>query len=387
MGSRRLARRRALGVSACAAVLVLAGCTSAGSTPSISGKTLTIYISDPASLASDQQAQDVVRAEQLAYRQLRSQVTAYRVSLAEPLRAQKISSNARAAIQDSHAIAYLGEIVPGTSADSVGITNAQDVLQVSPTDNAAELTRTVAGVPGSPGRYYESLSTYGQTFARMVPSSLREARALIAEMRSLGVRTLAVAGDGSDYGKALRAAVLAAARSASIAPASSPAGADAVLYAGSSRSAAAAALSSAAAANPTSKLFVASALADDAFVASLSPAAQRALYASAPGFPPAGLTASGQAFVSSFRAAFGHSPAPQAIFGYAAMQAVLRVLAELGATANNRSSVVSRFLKHSFAGSVLGPYSIDRHGDTSLDTFAIERVRRGRLAAIKTVQG
>ncbi len=74
----------------------------------------------------------------------------------------KLSDNARAAIIDSSSIAYLGEVAPGTSDQTVGITNALALLQVSPTDNALELSAHTPAVSGSPHSYYEQWGTYGQ---------------------------------------------------------------------------------------------------------------------------------------------------------------------------------------------------------------------------------
>lgn len=390
MGSHWLALRRVLtGCAAVGAVLLLsgAGCTTTASSPTISGKALTIYISDPASLASDQAAQDVVRAEQLAYQQLHSSVTAFQLSLAQPLTADKISSNGRAAIEDSHAIAYLGEVVPGTSADSIGITNSQDLLQVSPTDGAVALTQKSAAVTGSPNHYYESFSNYGHTFARLVPTTSHEATALVAEMAALGVRAVHIESDGSDYGRALASAI--AAKQAGVSSAASAATADGIVYAGTSASAAASALNRDVSANPKLKLFVPSALALDgaAFVQTLSPAAQKALYATAPGVLPASLSPAARTFVSTFRSGYGHDPSAEAIFGYAAMQAVLHVLARAGSQAGNRGTVVSDFMKLSYADSVIGSYSIDRQGDTNSTAFVVERPRSGALVPVKAVQG
>jgi ABC-type branched-subunit amino acid transport system substrate-binding protein len=327
----------------------------------------------------------VVRAERLAFSQRRSEVSAFQVTLAPPLTAAKISANARAAIEDSHSIAYLGELVPGTSSDSIGITNAQDLLQVSPTDTAAALTRKAAAVAGSPSRYYESFGTYGQTFARVVPSTQREAVALLGEMRGLGVKALQVQSDGSDYGRTLSSEITAAESGQSIAAASSASSADAVLYAGSSRAQALSALNAAAAANPRVKLFVASALADPAFVLGLDSAAQRRLYASTPGLAAPGVAAA--RFVAEFRSAYRHSPAPQAIFGYCAMQIVLDALRTAGAKANDRSTVVGNVAAHTFADTVLGSVSIDRYGDSSFAGFVIEHVKAGKLVTVKALQG
>jgi branched-chain amino acid transport system substrate-binding protein len=385
VGSRLVARGRPLAGWACAALLAagVAGCTAAGSSgPSITGKTLTIYLSAPASLASDPQAQDVVDAEKLAFQQLQGQVTAYKVRLAV-LTHNKISDNARQAIGDTgSAIAYLGEVLPGASADSIGITNAQGLLQVSPTDTFAALTQKTPAVANSPTRYYESLSTYNRTFARVVPTTALEAKALVAQMQALGVKSLYVAGDGSEYGRTVALEVRNAA-SPGITVAASQAGAGAVLFAGSSLSDATRVFDQAAASDPKVKLLGPSALDDDAFVGGLSPAAQRNLYVSAPGLLPKQLAASGGSFVSSFKTAYGHAPAAEAVFGYEAMSAVLAVLHQAGTSVNNRKTVVQDFLAIRNRPSPLGTYSINQNGDTSIGPFVIERVKASTLVPFK----
>ncbi len=193
-------------------------------------------------------------------------------------------------------------------------------------------------MPGSPDLYYESLKSYHRTFARVVPTTALEARALVALMQSLGVSRLAPLSDGSDYGKALALEVKDAAGSG-ISVTSSQAGAGAVFFAGSSSHAAASAFDQAVTGNPGVKLFAPSALATQSFVSALTPAAQRALYVSEPGFYK-DLPAAGQKFQSDFQATYGHAPAPQAIFGYEAMASVLAVLREAGSAANDRATVI-----------------------------------------------
>lgn len=377
-------RGRGLLLVACAALIAgLAGCTSTASTSvTVTGKTLTIYASLPPATASDPRASDVYDAERLALKQSGSQLGGFTIAF-KPAEGREVSDNARTAIQDTSAIAYLGEIDPGASTDTVGITNDVDLLQVSPTDTAVALTQATAAVPGAPKLYYEQQSTYGRTFARVVPTTALEARALVAEMQSLHIRSLYVADDGSDYGKAIAQEVTSAAGSA-IAAASSPTSADAVFYAGASAPAAARAFNQAAAGNPAVKLFAPSALATDAFVTALSPGAQRALYVSAPGFYK-NLNPAGQKFQSDFQATFGHAPAPEAIFGYEAMDSVLWVLKNAGSGAGNRTTVIHDYLSLKNRQSVLGTYSMDSSGDTSLDAFTLSRVQAGRLVPFKAL--
>ena len=203
--------RRGPLLSVCAFAALTAGvgsCSStANSSVTASGTQLTIYVAAP---AGNPASPDILDAEHLAFQQFQQQTGGKFGTFTVKLTtadASKISDNARTAIEDSSAIAYLGELTPGASEDSVGITNSQDLLQVSPADTALELTRSTAAVPGAPKDYYESEGTYGYTFARVVPNSAQEARAQIAEMSTLGVRKLYVTDDGSAYGAAIALAV------------------------------------------------------------------------------------------------------------------------------------------------------------------------------------
>ena len=404
MASGLLARSRVLSACLCLAGALGAGAGGCGASGSnavtVTGQRLTVYLSAPSDLAGDPQAQDVIDAELLAFHSsvhpscetsshAPVSIGSFRVYLV-CLTGNKISSNARQAIIDSEAVAYLGEVVPGTSADSIGITNAQDLLQVSPTDTAIELTQSTPAISNAPARYYESKSTYGQTFARVVPSGKAEASAVVAEMKQLGVTSLNVQSDGSEYGRVLADAVKTAFGSST---SSSQA---AIFYAGTpvvdssghpNYTAATKALDNAAAANPTGKLFVSSGLDDDAFVSGLTPQAQKDLYVSSPGFAPSSLTTAGQTFVTNFTSAFGHAPSSQAIFGYAAMEAVLGALRTAGSGAGNRTTVVKALIgaKH-LPSSVLGTISISSGGDVTIASttgasspFVFLRVANGKL--------
>jgi branched-chain amino acid transport system substrate-binding protein len=361
-----------------ALALALAGCAAqSNSAVTVSGKTLTIYASRPPGGSGGQTAADVLDAEQLALQHAGTTVGKYTVKLVT-LTGKEISDNARTAVQHSSAIAYLGEIEPGTSQDSVQITNELGLLEVSPTDTAAYLTEAVPEVSGSPTTFYPSRSTFHQTFARVVPTSAQEAKAIAAEMHSLGATKLYVADDGTPYGVTMAAEVRAVATKQGLSLVSGAASADAVFYGGNNAAAATKALDQAATASSAAKLFAPSALYADSFVAGLSAAAQKNLYVSAPGFTSSTLSPAGQQFVTAFRAAYHHAPVPQAIFGYEAMSAVLAVLRQAGTGAGSRATVVNDFLTLRNRQSALGTYSISS-GDTSLAPFVFGHPRGGRL--------
>jgi branched-chain amino acid transport system substrate-binding protein len=324
-----------------------AGCTSrSNTTASVSGKALSVYSSVPrTSLGTD-----LYEAEQLALGS--GQVGGFTVALKRlPESSTKdITNNARAAIKDTHTIAYLGETVPGSTEDgSVEITNEAGILQVSPTDNALELTQSTPVVPGAPSTFYPDLKTFSYTFARVVPRAAVEAKAQVDEMRALGVKKLWIEDDGSHYGKAIARAVHDAVGGRSITvvgtgPTSSAGGADALFLGAKDPTAAAATLNTL----PSNlKLFVPSALYDPAFATALTPTA----YVSVPG-------ALHSTFDAQFKATYHRPPAIQAIFGYMAMSALLADLRQQGSSANKLSSVINGFRSLSNQQSALGVYSI-----------------------------
>jgi hypothetical protein len=380
------ARGRAALTIACGGVtaIVLAGCGAASgnnNAATVSGSTLAIVASEPPGSSGGQVATDVLHAEQLAFAQSGGKVGSFQLRFVLAHGAE-VSADARTAISDKTAVTYIGEIAPGSSGVSLEITNELGMRQVSPTDTAAYLTHTAPGVKGAPGHFYPASSTYGKTFGRVVPTTIAEASATVARMQAEKLTSIDVEHDGSDYGISVAGELSADARRAGITVSggSATSAAKAVFYAGLPGAAATHALDAAASAAPGAKLFAPSALYDDAFVSGLSTAAQQALTVSAPGIPNSSLDAVGRSFVSDFTQRYGHQPAPQAIFGYEAMRAVIATLQKAGAHANARTAVVTDFrsLTRSAGQSALGAYTL-RGGDTSIGPFVFARVSNGTL--------
>jgi len=397
-------RNRALAAAvsvALAAVLAACGAT-APTTTTISGTTVTIYSSLPLQGPEGAEANDVLDAERLALQQSGSKVGRYTIDFVSLSDANSmgwspklIAANARTVIQRNNAIAYIGEIDPNASAESIPITNADQLLQVSPYDTAIGLTQSTPAISGSPNVYYQSFSSYGRTFGRVVPSDAYQAKAQLQEMKSLGVKKLFVAEDGGAYGDAIAHAIeedasgygisatVPAGSSAGLSEKISASGADALFYGGVTSPAADQLFDAAIASDPHLKLFGPGALYTSSFASVLSPAAQGATYLSEPGLTNGELPPAGRAFLAAFKAAYHHTPWTQAIFGYAAMQAVLAALNK-SAAVDNRANDVSAFLALKNESSPLGTYSINKStGDTSLAPYIFSRVKGGKLVAFK----
>jgi hypothetical protein len=363
--------RALAGAACCAVTCAVAGCASqASSTSSLtaSGGTLSIYLSQPPG-ASDPIAQEVIEAEQLAFSSEEAAVSkAIGFGLSDyVLHDKTISDNARGAIQDESTIAYLGEVVPGDSEQSVGITNALDILQLSPTDTALELNTKTSAVSGAPNSYYESLTSYGRTFARMVPDSQVEATDLVAAMKAKKITSLALGSDGSDYGLAIVQAVRQAASAAGLSIAASVASADGYFYGGTAPAAAVKAFTAAQSAHSGIALFGPSGLDTTAFLSQAGSLTNLSL-----SLPVPAASAAVKSFEQAFAAKYGSQPVPQAVFGYAAMQALLQTLKQAGHDANDRATVVKDFVDTTDGSSVIGSYSMDKAGNiTSATTFRL----------------
>ena len=309
------------------------------------GPDLVVYLSVPPHASSDPAAVDLIDAEELACDREAGTVGPYSVHCAR-VQAGELSDNARAVIQDASAVAYIGEIAPGSSAQTVGITNALQILQVSPTDGALELTRPTPADPGAPSMYYEQWSAYGRTFAHIAPSTEQEAAVLVAVVRADSARApgaLFVGDDGSSYGRALAHAVTVDA-APGVPVSTNRSGARAVYYASDEPTDAAKWFDDVATVNPTARLYGPAALDTPAFVQALSTAAAKALTLVVPGVLTKDLTATArQSYLVPFTTKFGHAPAPSAIFGYAAVDAVFHVLRTAGSTrtTERRSSATS----------------------------------------------
>jgi branched-chain amino acid transport system substrate-binding protein len=98
-----------------------------------------------------------------------------------------------------------------------------------------------------------------------------------------------------------------------------------------------------------------------------------------PTLPARLLPASARAFRARFRAAVGRDALPDALQAYEATNIILSSIRSAGSNGNNRLAVVDKFFATRNRDSVLGRYTIDRFGDTSLTTYAGDRVRRSRL--------
>jgi ABC-type branched-subunit amino acid transport system substrate-binding protein len=86
----------------------------------------------------------------------------------------------------------------------------------------------------------------------------------------------------------------------------------------------------------------------------------------------------GQAFVRDFERRYGDSPGRYAAYGYEAMAVVLDSIDRAGGSGADRQAVIDAFFETEERNSILGTYSIDEIGNTTLDRLAGYLIEHGR---------
>jgi branched-chain amino acid transport system substrate-binding protein len=363
---------------------------------------LTIYSSLPLQGPDAASSTQIVNGEKLALAQSGGRVGRLHIGLVSLNDADPntgvwnpglTSIAARTASQDKNAIAYVGEFSSGASAVSLPLVNEAGILQISPASSYVGLTSQTDAGKGEPDRYYP---TGVRTFVRLVPSDEQQARAQLAYMRALGVRTLAVLGDSDVFSSDIASIVAREAPAAgitvvdnlevdrttnplSVAAKLSRDGADAVFLGGDPSRSAIALWRAVNEADSSLKLFAPGELATPDFLAAIGPAQQRTYVTSAV-LPMRFYPRAAQRFASEYVATFHTAPDAHALYGYEAVQATLAAIRAAGAHGTDRAAVRAAFFAIRDRDSVLGRYSVDASGDTTISRFAGDRVVNGALA-------
>ena len=394
----------ALGLTACGDDDDDGGGGGGGGGQTASGTTLTIYSSLPLQGTSKEQSEAVINGEKLALKQVGSKVGKYKlkyVSLDDSTAQNpgtadegQTAQNARRAVQDKSTIFYLGEFNSGGTKVSLPILNKAGIPQISPSNTAVGLTTNEAGAdPGEPQKYYPARR---RTYARVVPKDTIQGAALATTMKEDGCKSVHIFNDKTTYGAGLARNVQGAAEKQGIrvtgndgtdknAPnyrsLAARINADCFVGSGVTGENYVQVFKDVAAASPNIKLYGPDGVAEEAFTNPKkggipSDIAERTKITVA----TLGLeefkrrkNAKAEKFFADFEQEYGdRSPDPYAIYGYETMALALDTLKAVGDKANDRAAVVQQLVGNTKnRESVLGTYSIDKNGDTTLTDYGL----------------
>jgi branched-chain amino acid transport system substrate-binding protein len=402
----------AVGVTACGGDSNSSG--GGGGSSSGGSKTLNIYSSLPMQGASRAQTLALTNGIKLALEQAGNKAGSFSVkyTLLDDSTAQAGSwtpeatqANARKVAQDSSAAVYIGEFNSGASAISIPILNEAGVPQISPANTAVGLTSNEPGAaPGEPDKYYPAGT---RTYARIVPKDTIQGAALATLMKQDGCTKVEMANDKEVYGAGLSKNIESAAKAngltvvandaidknaanyRSLASKAKGAGADCFVYSGITANNAVQLYKDFAAALPGAKLYGPDGVAESGFVnpkqggipADVSKRVKVTVATLSPDeYPP-----EGKKFFSDFTAKYGEkNPDPYAIYGYEAAQLALDAIKR--ANSADKAEILKAIFATKDRSSVLGTYSIDQNGDTTLTDYGVYSVTGGELKFDQTIK-
>jgi branched-chain amino acid transport system substrate-binding protein len=404
----------ALGVTACGGDDGGSGGAGSGGDGNGEPETLTIYSSTPLQGASREQSVSIVNGIDLALDQAGGKAGKFKIkheslddstAQAAGWAPEQVSANARKALRDKSTIAYIGEYNGGASAVSMPILNEGPIPQISPTNAAIGLTREGPGTaPGEPDKYYP---TGVRHYVRVLPTDMSQGAALVQLMKEEGCKAVYMTNDNEVYGKGVGGAVEFYAKQSglnllanesldksapnyrSVAAKIKATGADCFMYAGVTANNAVQIYKDINAAMPDAKLFGSDGLPEPAFT---DPAqggvplrvAEKILI-TVPVLPTEGLPEAGKEFFAMYKERFGKSPTAYGIAGYEAMSLALDAIKRAGDKGNDRKAVIEQLFATKDRESVLGKYSIDKNGDSTLYVEGIYGIKDGELVFNRSV--
>jgi branched-chain amino acid transport system substrate-binding protein len=405
----------ALGVTACGGDDDPAPSSSgSGGGDTAAGKQLTIYSSVPLQGASRVQTTAVVNGAKLALEQKGGKAGPHTIKYV-PLddstaqagnwTPEQESANARKAAQDKSTAVYIGTFNSGAAAVSIPILNEAGVPMISPANTAVGLTTNQPGSnPGEPDKYYPAGT---RNYTRIVPKDTIQGAALATTMKQDGCTKVQMANDKEVYGAGLANNIELAAKAQSLpiisnegidknaanyrslAQKAKSAGADCFVYAGITANNAVQLYKDFSAAIPAAKLYGPDGVAESGFVdpkeGGIPADVQAKVKVTVATLNPDSYPPDGQEFFKAYSQKYGEDqPDPYAIYGYEAMSLALDAIDR--SKTGEKPDIIKALFATKDRKSVLGDYSIDENGDTTLTDYGIYSVKDGNLVFDKTVK-
>jgi branched-chain amino acid transport system substrate-binding protein len=303
----------------------------------------------------------------------------------------KCATNARLYAGNKSVIAVVGTFNSGCAKIIVPVINRSHLLMVSPANTNVGLTKKWD--PGEPNKYYP---TGTRNYARVVATDDIQGPADAMWTKSLGIKKVFVLNDKQTYGFGVASTYRTAAKKLglsvvgfqgwdakqssyeALANSIKASGAQAVFLGGIACNNGAKLMQDIKAVNPGIKLQMPDGFSDPG----ANGAVANGAYISVAGAPPSALTGAGATFVKSFGKQIGTTPNPYAAYGAQAMLVALQAVASGG---GDRTKTTKTVFGLHVSNGVLGNFTINAAGDTSLTPITIYKQAGKNLNPVKTL--
>ncbi len=398
------------------AALLMVGCGGAsggGGGDSGGGESIKIVSDLPMQGANRAQTTTMVNAIKLAIQQRDGEVAGLKIDYEalDDATAQagqwdpaKCAENAQKAAQDEAVIGWIGPFNSGCAATQIPTLNEAGLAMVSPANTYTGLTKPTPD-PSEPDKYYP---TGERNYARVIVTDVQQGQAAATFLQDEGFESVYILDDKETYGKGVADEFQKAAEDLGIeivgregidGSASNyrslmnkiaDADADAIYFGGIIENNAAQIIKDKVGAGMSNE-DVAFIGPDGIFVdALLSQGGDsvEGIYVTFGGIPPQELGQEGQDFIDAYNKKYDDDVQPYTAYAYEAanvmLDAIERAADEAGGVPERQAVVEQVFATEDFEG-VLGTWSFDDEGDTSLTELSVQTVDGGEFTLDRVI--
>ncbi len=313
--------------------------------------------------------------------------------------AAKCAENAQQAAQEEEIIGWIGPFNSGCAAVEIPILNEAGLGMISPANTYIGLTKP-GGEPDEPEKYYP---TGERNYARVIVADDKQGKAGVALLADEGWESVYILDDKETYGKGLADQFQQAAEDQGIEVVGregidgsaanyrslmnkiAQANPDAIYFGGIIENNAGQLIKDKVGAGMSNEE-VAFIGPDGIFVDELLTQAGDAaegIYVTFGGLPESELSEEGQEFVSTFEQEYDEEIQPYTAYAYEAanvmLDAIERASEEAGGGVPERQAVVEQIFATEDYEGVLGTWSFDEDGDTTLTELSVQHVENGEF--------
>src|SRR5208282_1534643 len=307
------------------------------------------------------------------------------------------AANAQKAVQDPDIMAYIGTYNSGAAKIAMPILNKASLVMVSPANTYPGLTKPGLVEANEPQVYRPSGKI---NYFRVVSADDIQGEVAAEWAKELGVKKVFVLHDRELYGKGVadvfkracgRLGIQVvgyegidtkAANYRSLVTKIKSTDADMVYFGGTTQTNAGQIAKDLVAGGAKVKLMVPDGCREQALIESAGKDnLDDRTYVTFGGLPPSQLKGRGKEFYENYKKKYNAEPEAYAVYGYEAARVVLEGIKRAGK--KNRAAITEAITNLRDFDGVLGKWSFDQNGDTSLKVMAVEEVKDGKFTPVK----
>lgn len=364
--------------------------------------TIKIVSSLPRTGSSKGQTDTIVNSYKMAFEEVNYKVGDFTITYedmddATPARgawdAGKEAENANKAVNDADVMVYLGTFNSGAAKVAIPVLNRASLVMISPSNTYPGLTKPGKGEPNEPDIYYPNGV---RNYTRVCPADDLQGAVAANWAKQLGVSSVYILDDTELYGHGIAVVFADTANKIGLNVLGGPEGIDSkasdyralatkirgqnpdlVYYGGITQNNAGKLFKDLRSVlGPDVKLMGPDGIYEQAFIDDAGDAGE-GVYITFGGIGASKLTGKGADWYQAYKAKYGNEPEGYASYGYESMKVALDAIGRAGV--KDREAIRAAVLATSNFSGVLGTWSFDANGDTTLTTMSGRQIVNGKF--------